>query len=288
MSTATPLARPRATRPGAARTLLAFFALAYLLTWVFWVPAGLAARGDLVLPVPELVLVIVGGFGPMVAAILVVARTTGRRDLAALVRSLDPRRVRRRWFLVCAALVPLNLTPVAVHLLGGDAAPAGQTLVEALLVFPLHVLFIAVAGGGLDEEVGWRGLALPTLLRRCSPVHAHLVLGVVWAGWHLPLWLDPAGPHALYPFWLYVVKTVALSVLIGWLYSASGGSLAVAVAAHALSNGGDGLRYQLLGEHAAAPSAQLVLAIGLVVAAVAVVVLTRGRVGADARPSPRT
>ena len=274
-------------RPGSDRTrhqgrhILAFFVLAYALTWAAWVPANLAARGTLDLPIPTLAAVIVGGFGPLAAAVLVTARTAGRAGIGRLFRQLDPRGTAVRWYAAALLLVPLNLTPVVLHLLTGGRLPSSAVVIQALVMFPVQVLFVALVGGGLDEEMGWRGYALPALLGRWSPVIANVGLGTLWALWHLPMWLDPASAHAAYPIWLYVLKTVGLSVLIGWLYARSGGSLLVAVVAHAVSNSADGIRYQLLGNGGADPGAQTTLTLAVLLAAVLVAHLTHGRLGAD-------
>jgi hypothetical protein len=95
------------------------------------------------------------------------------------------------------------------------------------------------------------------------------------------LWLDPTGTHAAYPFWVYLLDTIALSVLIGWMYCASGGSLLVAIWAHALANSADGVRYQILGDDKVDLSHQLTLLAVHLIAAAVVIVATRGRLGAD-------
>ncbi len=281
----TPYARPAGARP--VRHVVAFFVLTYLLTWLAWVPAGLAARGVLELHVPGLVLLVVGGLGPLVAAVAVATWSRGRAGVAALFRQLDPRRTAKRWYAAALLLLPVNLAPAAWVALTTADGPSTGDMTQALAVLPFQVVFVALVGGGLDEEMGWRAFALPALLgRRHVPVLVNVGLGVAWALWHLPLWLDPASAHAAYPVWLYVLKTVGLSVLIGWMYAGSGGSLLVAVLAHAVSNSADGARYQLLGERSADLDGQLVLTAATLAAAAAVTYLTRGRLGADRLRAP--
>jgi len=248
-------------RPGErpARHLLTFFALAYALTWVVWIPAGLAARGTITLGMPTLPLFILGGFGPLAAAVILSARHGGRGAVRALFAQLDPRRVCGRWFLIPVLLVPLGLVPVGGFLAAGGELPDGEALLGIAFTFLAQLVLVATIGGGLDEEMGWRGYALPRMLRTLHPVTASLALGLLWAPWHLPLWLDPSGTHAAYPFWVFLVDTVARSVLIGWMYCASGGSLLVAIWAHALANSADGVRYQILGDDKADLSHQLTL-----------------------------
>jgi membrane protease YdiL (CAAX protease family) len=231
--------------------------------------------------VPELALVIIGGLGPMAAATLLTARRAGRSGVGGLFRQLDPRGVQRRWFAAALVLLPVSLSPVLLDLATGGSRPAAATWVQVLALVPVQMAFVAVVGGGLDEEMGWRGYALPRLLRTRNPLPAHLLLGAVWACWHLPLWLDPSGTHAAYPFWLYLLITMGQSVIIGWLYAASGGNLTVAIVAHAVANSGDGARYQLLGAASRGLESQLCLAVVTTFVAVLVVVATRGRLGAD-------
>ena len=270
-------------RPGErpARHLLTFFALAYALTWVVWIPAGLAARGTITLGMPTLPLFILGGFGPLAAAVILSARHGGRGAVRALFAQLDPRRVCGRWFLIPVLLVPLGLVPVGGFLAAGGELPDGEALLGIAFTFLAQLVLVATIGGGLDEEMGWRGYALPRMLRTLHPVTASLALGLLWAPWHLPLWLDPSGTHAAYPVWVFLVDTVARSVLIGWMYCASGGSLLVAIWAHALANSADGIRYQILGADKGDLFHQLTLVAAHLIAVAVVIAATRGRLGAD-------
>ena len=263
------------------RDVAAFFALAFLVTWICWIPAGLAARGDLSLPVAPLLLTAIGGFGPLVAAVTVTTRRSGAHGVKALFARLNPRRIPRRWFLAPLLLAATNLAPVGAYLVAGGSPPEGSVVLGAVLTVPLQLVLVSVVGGGLDEETGWRGYALPALLRTGSPMVAHIVLGGVWACWHLPLWLDPTSSQAAYPFGIYLVTTIARSMLIGWMYCGAGGSLALAVLAHAVSNSTDGLRYQLLGPAKGNLTQQLVLMGSVVLVAALVAAATRGRFAAD-------
>ena len=284
--------RPRLARRGPdeqpTRHLPTFFALAYALTWVVWIPAGLADRGSIPLGIPTFPLYVLGGFGPLAAAVILSARHGGRRTVRALFAQLNSRRVPGRWFVIPVLVVPLGLVPVGGFLAAGGELPSPQALIGIGLTFLAQLVLVATVGGGLDEEMGWRGYALPRMLRTTHPVTASIVIGLLWAPWHLPLWLDPTGTHAAYPFWVFLVDTVARSVLIGWLYCASGGSLLIAIWAHALANSADGVRYQILGDDKGDLVHQLTMVAAHLIAAAVVIAVTRGRLGADrlAGPSP--
>lgn len=91
-------------------------------------------------------------------------------------------------------------------------------------------------GGGLGEEIGWRGFALPVLLGRIGPRTASLLLGVLWTIWHLPAFFQEGTP-----WWLLAIAqgvlTISLSFVFTWFYLRSGGSLSVAILLHGALNG---------------------------------------------------
>jgi uncharacterized protein len=71
--------------------------------------------------------------------------------------------------------------------------------------------------GPLGEEFGWRGFALPFLLGRRPPLAAALILGLVWAFWHLPTFLIPTLHQSQLSFPVFVLNSMALSVIMTWL-----------------------------------------------------------------------
>ena len=267
---------------GASTGLTAFLLLAFGLTWGCWIPVALAERGHVDLPVPTLALTIVGAFGPMVAALAVTAHLRGAEGLRELCRRLRLRGLERRWLWVALAVGLVDLSPTIVHVAGGGALP--ENLLGQVLVMPLHFLFVALVGGGLDEEMGWRGFALPVLQRRLPPLPANLILGVVWALWHVPLFLDPSSSQSGSSFGVYLVTLVAQALVIGWLFNASGGSLLVAIVAHAAADTGDGLRLAFPIDTARVGWLQLVAYVAI---ALVVVWRTRGRLGLAPAQRPR-
>ena len=187
-----PTATQRSRRPSSAPTpdgpgllprggLTAFWALAFGLSWTSWGAAWLLG-GDLADPA-VLALYALGGFGPTLAALLL--RVAGRRS---------PRAARwaaaGRWLpaAVGVGAAPAVVTALVVPLLGGPTADlaAGAAAVAAA-GGPLLFAVVSLCAGPLSEEVGWRGYAQPRLRRRLSPLATSVVLGAVWAVWHLPL-----------------------------------------------------------------------------------------------------
>jgi membrane protease YdiL (CAAX protease family) len=95
---------------------------------------------------------------------------------------------------------------------------------------------LALAVLVVGEEIGWRGHALPALIGRHSPLRASLVVGLLWALWHLPNFVMAEYPHYGRSFLLFAAATVGYSVLFGWIYVHTQGSIFLATWFHAAIN----------------------------------------------------
>lgn len=213
--------------------LLAFFALAFAWSWICWL-LGSTFRPRLTSLAG--VLFIAGSFGPGIAAIAVVRYTSGQDGLHRWLRRSLQWRVGWRW-LALSFFSPLAVIGLAaaVHIaLGGAIAPSpavGHVLL-AVVIFGQMLLL----GGPLGEEFGWRGYALPVLQERYSWRVASLILGVVWGAWHLPLFYIADTTQRHIPFGLFMVNTIALSVLFAWLFNHTRGSVLPALVLHTAVN----------------------------------------------------
>lgn len=213
--------------------LLTFFGLAFAGSWVCW---GLSAAFAAASPLASAVFGIAASFGPSVAAGVVVAGRGGRAGVTAWLRRCLQWRISWRWFALAFLLPPAAMcAALAIHAaLGGAvaASPAAGHLALAVVNFPLVFLL----GGPLGEELGWRGYALPWLQERLGWRGAGVLLGLVWAAWHLPLFFTPGSAQAALPGWLFVPGTVALSVVFAWLSQATRGSVVPALVLHTAVN----------------------------------------------------
>jgi membrane protease YdiL (CAAX protease family) len=122
-------------------------------------------------------------------------------------------------------------------LLGGSWAAAPPALRgEASLVSLPLLLVILTLTDGLGEEPAWRGFALPRLLTQYNALFASLILGVLWAAWHLPLVWTEGAPLYRQPIWLLLVDMTAKSVLFTWVFLHTRGSVLLAAMLHASTN----------------------------------------------------
>ena len=103
------------------------------------------------------------------------------------------------------------------------------------MLLPLFLVILTLTDG-LGEELAWRGFVLPRLLSRHNALVASLILGVIWALWHLPLvWTEG---NAMYhqPVWLLLVDIPAKSILFTWVFLHTRGSVLLAMLFHGATN----------------------------------------------------
>ncbi len=165
------------------------------------------------------------------AAILVYeeSKSAGVRDL--LKRALDYRRIRAKvWYVPLTLLMPaISLLTYGMMRLTGTPIPVPQFSLPAALA-----TFLAFCLAGLAEELGWSGYVIDPLQDRWGALRASVLVGVVWAVWHYVSLIQVHRSTTWIAWWsLY---TVALRVLIVWLYNNTGHSVFAATVFHALSN----------------------------------------------------
>ena len=230
-----------ARRPlrASSRALIAYFVLAYALSWSWLIP--LAVTHQVVhqgqgwpTHYPALL-------GPAIAAIVVTAWTAGRTGLRDLLARLVRWRVAPRWWLVAVSPVAFLGLALAVLAISGQPMPAvagfgrfSGTPAIGLVGVVLLITFV----GSLGEETGWRGFALPNLQRRFSPLTATLILAALWFCWHLPMFSVIATYRGFAPVG-YVGMALGLAcgaVVLTWLYNRSGGSILLVIIWHGLYN----------------------------------------------------
>jgi len=219
---------------------VAFFVLAYLITWAFWIPfvifgpslSAIASNPDL-RGSPFMLLQVLGNFGPTCAAALIWILSGKRTELSDALKRLLPHRAKPIWYVVALLLPAGMLLPglLVYALLKGNIA--GFSILGLLLMF-VPAIFIS----GLGEEIGWRGYALTRLQMTKSPFISSLIVGVFWGLWHLPIvyWFSSqTGLLFLVEFGLYVLLLTAASVVFTWVYNATDKSLWILVLMHAAS-----------------------------------------------------
>jgi membrane protease YdiL (CAAX protease family) len=122
-----------------------------------------------------------------------------------------------------------------LHVVLGGQSPNLPAMIGALpTVLAISVyMFIQVSIG---EEIGWRGYALPKLQSGYSALVSSVILGGIWALWHLPLFFNPDSGYSNTPFWAFLIFILPVSILITWIFNSTGGSTLMIMILHAMLN----------------------------------------------------
>lgn len=194
--------------------LLSFVVLAYLCSWWLVLLIGMPLA-----------------MGPMFAAMLIVGLTVGRAGLGAWTRQVFRPSAAPGWYVLAAALpILITFAAAGINILMGAAPPTQINWLEPFLYLPFAIVF-----GGMLEEPGWTGFALPRLLDRWRDAPfgvliATLVMAAIRISWHLPLMLGGNVP------WSDIALMIAVQVIFVWLYIRGGGSALAIMLVHWMNN----------------------------------------------------
>lgn len=208
-----------------------FFAISYCWAWSFWwVVPHVALRRSLGWDSIDIELIVAGLFGPTVAAM--VTQWFGYRNLRVCpIWTGWPRLLTGLVFGAAALSVAVVVGPV----LAISKAPPSSLHWSALMHWSSYGFnALTFLGGPVNEETGWRGFALPKLQQRFGPFVASLILGCLWAGWHLPLFLL-AGWISASP-WQYMLILVGVSLVLTVSANLARFGIVVAMGLHAFFN----------------------------------------------------
>jgi uncharacterized protein len=232
------------------RSLAKFFLLTFGVAWICWTasfvvshrPTSILHPVDLVRaaattpPIIALLagaLLLLGVFAPAFVALALTKRNEGRTASLALLSRIFKWDVGWRRYLFALAYIPIvKLSVAVVHRIVTSAWPRFGETPWYLMVGAIAVSTWAQAG----EEIGWRGYALPRLSEYFGLAPASIILGIIWATWHLPLFFFPAADTLGQSFPLYLLQVTAVSVAMAWLYWRTGGSLLLVMLLHAAVN----------------------------------------------------
>lgn len=211
--------------------LAAFFSFTFAITWICFTVAGALSAGS---PI-RWPLLILGAFAPSSVAVYLTWRDEGARGARALLARLGDWRHGFQWyaFALCY-MAAIKIVVALTYRMASGAWPAFGSGYGASIF--ITAIVAAIFGGPLGEEIGWRGYALPRLSERFGRARASVILGVIWAFWHIPVFFIAGMDQSGQAFPLYVVQVTALSVAMAWLYWHSNGSLLLAVLMHTAIN----------------------------------------------------
>jgi membrane protease YdiL (CAAX protease family) len=219
------------------RSLLVYFALTFAVGWSLWlVGAALLLRVDV--SAGRSLFFLPGTFAPAIVALWMAQRSRVPGMAGELVERIFQWRVKARWYLFAVSyMIVAKLLAAGFYRIYAGTWPEFGFVPIYLMV--LGTAFSVPVQAG--EEIGWRGYALPRLADAVGLRAAGLILGMIWALWHLPLFLIPGTDSTGQPFVIFFLAVTAVSVAMTWLYLKTGGSLLLAMLMHAAINNTTGI-----------------------------------------------
>ncbi len=219
------------------RSLLAFFSLTYIISWSLFITAFLFSRNtrlpDSGFSLPGYFIYLMGVFTPALVAIFISWRNNKKVGVLALISKIFKAPAQWRWYIfaLCYFVTIKLLAAFVYRMLIGRWPMFGH---EAFYIIIPAIVFSTPLQAG--EEIGWRGFALPQLANRFSLGAASIILGFIWAAWHLPFFFFHGADKYGQSFPVYLLGVMAISVTLAWLYWRTNGSLLLIMLMHAAIN----------------------------------------------------
>lgn len=210
------------------KTLIPFLLITFGLTWglalllMLFYDQIVALFGEVTPGNPLFILAV---YSPAIAGIALVLYHYGLKGLGSFLRRLTLWRMSAWWWLFLLLGIP------AVFFIGAAAAGTIGEFPFSPWTEALPALLMALFIGPI-EEFGWRGVALPLLQRKYAPIWSALILGVIWAVWHIPSFLIGGLPQSAWSIVPFFAGLIALSVILTPMFNAARGSLLIAALFH--------------------------------------------------------
>lgn len=182
-------------------------------------------------------------FSPSISAAVITGINYGKQGLKELFSGFIRVKVSWIWYLAATILLfgPF-IVIVLINYFSGASIFGSSLPASTFFVFFIYNLF----SGPASEELGWRGFALPRMLKKFTAITATLLQGAIWVVWHLPLVLVPDSSQAT-AFWpVYITLILVVNIILNWLWVNTKGSLFITVLAHYSFNFGSVLVLVLL------------------------------------------
>lgn len=187
--------------------------------------------------IPFEVFLVIGSWAPNIAAIIVLGLILNEKGgIRRLFAGWGKWKFGFKWYLAAISPLAVAFLVAGIYLFsGGKRVPQEQPMTVSVLLISFLLCLIT---GAMGEELGWRGFMLPRLQARFNALVSGLIVGIVWAFWHLPLWYLPGMVWEALPFWAFALQAVTSSIVFTWVINNTGGSMVMATVIHLMMNFG--------------------------------------------------
>ena len=229
------------------RNLAFFLLIAFGWSWIWWalfifgilkMPAGIGTpEVDFGSAGPLMLVIALTPYGPTIAGFVMAAMTEGKLGVKALWGRFWNRNISFKWLLVILLFSPVLrlIANLVSRTLDGQTYPFLTYPNQPWMFIPPFIANTLI-NGGMSEEFGWRGYVLPRFQARWNALISSIVLGAIWASWHIPLWFVPGDTHNQRNFWEWAGFLILFSILMTWIFNNTKGSVLAAILFHGMAN----------------------------------------------------
>jgi membrane protease YdiL (CAAX protease family) len=216
-----------------------FFLITFIWSWIIWTPLILASFriipvSDKLLSILTIPVIMIGIYGPLAGALFALHKGKGKGSSKKYLRSFLDFRLGWKTY-----LIPIIIFGGSTFIAWFCPELFGEARLTMLLpsvwVFIPYLLIMILLGGG-QEEFGWRGYALPILEDKFGIWLANIILGIIWAFWHIPLWFITGTSQTYMNFGGFILLMIGYSFILSWIREISGNRPFSGLYVHGLFN----------------------------------------------------
>lgn len=259
--------------------------MAFLFSWIVLIPYILSQWNIIPKTKNMDVFFALNAFvGPMLAAYIMIRTLEGKEGWKVFRKRIWKFNLGLKWYLFALIVIPAMMYLGFVILNGGIPTFKGLTT-QFFATYPIYLVVIFFGGGPFPEEIGWRGFALTRMQSKFGSLKATLLLGILWAFWHLPHFLTTAqrgGPGSnisllYFNFPIFIVLCLAISIILTWTFNSKQRTLFIVMLVHASLN-----TFGLIQPYLTNPAlkeSDLSVGLGLGLVALMILIFTNGKLG---------
>jgi len=217
-----------------------FFVITFLWSWLIFIPCAILVNSGIMPQVSplfskiELPIAFLAIMGPAIGTCVSLRTINGKGAVKKYLKSFLS--INFGWKLWASIFfisgISTFLAWIIPEFFGEDRV---TPLLQNVYIFPLYLLLSTFFTGG-QEEIGWRGYILPYLENRFGLIIGSLILGIVWAVWHIPLWFIPGTSQSYMNFFAFLLSSIGVSYFLSWVRDKSNNRLLSCLVAHGAIN----------------------------------------------------
>lgn len=219
--------------------LIVYLFVTFLFSWIAWGILYASDRSIISRNIIDnhlLLFIGIGGFMPSIMSIFFSGFFYGIDGIKELMKKLTIWKVNPLFYLFVLFCNILSIYYIPLWICN----ITGSSLKLDIPIKFYYIIWIFLTtiplGGPLGEELGWRGFVLPRLQSKLNPICSGILLGIIWASWHIPLFFIHGSSQCGAPFTAFIIQDIYLSLLFTWVYNRTYGSLILPILFHTAFN----------------------------------------------------